>query len=65
MWVRVRLVGEISHVCCGATTFDRQEASLLLGSVFFCCPLRGCVLDGTLLLRVGIWPSLYLGFSEK
>ena len=28
------LVGEISHGCCGATAFGRQEASLLLGSVF-------------------------------
>jgi len=34
--------------------FARQEASLLQGSVSFCCPLRGCVLDGTPLLRVRI-----------
>jgi hypothetical protein len=32
----------------------------------FRLPAEGArALDGTYLLRVGIWPSLYMGFSEK
>jgi hypothetical protein len=40
--------------CSGATTLARYEPSLLIGSVryCYCCLLRGCVLDGMLLLQV-------------
>jgi hypothetical protein len=38
--------------CSGATTLAHYEPSLLIGSVRYCCLLRGCVLDGTLQVRV-------------
>jgi len=37
--------------CSGATTLTRYEPSLLTGS-FHLLLLKGCVLDGTLLLQV-------------
>jgi hypothetical protein len=52
--------------CCRATTSSHTTPILLMGSVPHL--LRGCVLDGTLRLRVGIGPSRssnYMARSTK